>query len=40
MHLAAGIWMGGKDMRLNQDLKINIETIKGDKELKSLRYQY
>ena len=40
MHLAAGIWMGGKDMRLNHDLKINIETIKGDKELKSLRYQY
>jgi len=25
-------------MRLNKDLKINIETIKGDKELKSLRF--
>ena len=39
MHLAAGIWVGGKDMRLNKDLKINIETLKGDKALKSLRYQ-
>ena len=38
MHLAAGIWVDGKDMRLNKDLKINIETIKGDKELKSLRF--
>jgi len=39
MHLAAGIWVEGKDMRLNKDLKINIETIKGEKVLKSLRYQ-
>jgi len=39
MHLAAGIWINGKDMRLNKDLQINIKTVKGDKVLKSLRYQ-
>jgi len=39
MHLAAGIWINNQDMRLNKDLKIEIETIKGDKEIKSLRYQ-
>jgi len=39
MHLAAGIWVNGKDMRLNKVLKINIETINGGIELKSLRYE-
>ena len=39
MHLAAGIWINGKDMRLNKDLNIDIETIKGDRELKSLRFK-
>ena len=39
MHLAAGIWVDGKDMRLNKDLNIDIETIKGDKVLKSLRFK-
>jgi hypothetical protein len=39
MHLAAGIWVGGKDMRLNRDLRIDIEMINGDNVLKSLRYQ-
>ena len=39
MHLAAGIWVNGKDMRLNKVLKINIETINGGTELKSLRYE-
>jgi len=39
MHLAAGIWVNGKDMRVNKTLKISIETIKGDIKLKSLRYQ-
>jgi len=39
MHLAAGIWVNGQDMRLNKELQINIETTKGDKLLKSLRYQ-
>ena len=38
MHLAAGIWVGGKDMRLNRDLKIEIEGTNGEKLLKSLRY--
>ena len=38
MHLAAGIWSEAKDMRINKDVKIPIETIKGDKILKSLRY--
>jgi hypothetical protein len=39
MHLAAGIWVDGKDMRLNRDLRIDIEMINGDNVLKSLRYQ-
>ncbi len=39
MHLAGGIWISGKDMRLNKNLKINIETLDGLSALKSLRYQ-
>ena len=39
MHLAAGIWVDKKDMRLYKDLKVQIETLQGDKVLKSLRYQ-
>jgi len=39
MHLAAGIWVDGKDMRLNRDLRTDIEMINGDNVLKSLRYQ-
>ena len=39
MHLAAGIWVDGKDMRVNKNLRIDIETTKGDKTSKSLRYQ-
>ena len=39
MHLAAGIWIKGKDMRLNKDLQISIETLKGEQVMKSLRYQ-
>jgi len=39
MHLAAGIWVGNSDMRLNKDLKIEVETNKKTKILKSLRYQ-
>jgi hypothetical protein len=38
MHLAAGIWINGKDMRLNKDLKVEIEELEGTKILKSLRY--
>ncbi len=39
MHLAGGIWISGNDMRLNKNLKINIETLDGLNTLKSLRYQ-
>ena len=39
MHLAAGIWIKEKDMRLNKDLNIYIETVKGDKVSKSLRFK-
>ena len=39
MHLAAGIWIDGKDMRVNKDLNIDIETIKGDRVVKSLRFK-
>ena len=39
MHLAAGIWVQGKDMRLNKDLKIEIDVLTGGKIIKSLRYE-
>ena len=39
MHLAAGIWVDKLDMRVNKNLKIQIETLFGKKVLKSLRYQ-
>ena len=38
MHLAAGIWDGNNDMRINKNVKISIETTEGNKILKSLRY--
>ena len=38
IHLAAGIWQDGKDMRANKDIKIEIETLSNKKILKSLRY--
>ena len=38
MHLAAGIWKNDKDMRINKDLKVEINTLDGKKILKSLRY--
>ena len=28
MHLAAGIWHGNKDMRLNKEVKVDIKTLK------------
>jgi hypothetical protein len=40
MHLAAGIWVDGKDMRVNKNLKISIETLNGESVLKTLRYEY
>ncbi|MDC0426734.1 glycosyltransferase [Pelagibacteraceae bacterium] len=39
MHLAAGIWVGGKDVRLNKDLKIDIRTTDGNFIKKNLRYE-
>ena len=39
MHLAAGIWINNSDMRVNKNLEIEIESLSGEKLLKSLRYQ-
>jgi hypothetical protein len=38
MHLAAGIWKDGKDMRVDKDVKIKIENLNKITTLKSLRY--
>ena len=38
MHLAAGIWRDGKDMRLDKSIKIDIETLSKNKVSISLRY--
>ena len=38
MHLAAGIWKDGKDMRIDKSIKIEIKTLQNKKILKSLRY--
>ena len=38
MHLAAGIWKDGRDMRLDKSVKIEIETLTNKKIAKSLRY--
>tara|TARA_B110000003_G_scaffold246018_1_gene256204 strand:+ start:31 stop:942 length:912 start_codon:yes stop_codon:yes gene_type:complete len=38
MHLAAGIWNGNKDMRLNKDVTINIKTLNERNLSKSLRF--
>ena len=38
MHLAAGIWKDGKDMRMNKDIKIKIENLEGRFLEKSLRF--
>ena len=38
MHLAAGIWRDGKDMRMNPDVKIKIESLEGKILEKSLRF--
>ena len=39
MHLAAGIWKNGKDMRINKDIKISIKTTDGKNVEKTLRYE-
>ena len=38
MHLAAGIWIRDNDMRKDKSLLIEIETLSGNKILKSLRF--
>ena len=38
IHLAAGIWKNGKDMRLDKSIEIEIETLSNKKIFKSLRY--
>jgi hypothetical protein len=38
MHLAAGIWDGDKDMRLDKSVKIEIESIQKSSLSKSLRF--
>ena len=38
MHLAAGIWIGKRDMRVNKELQVEIECIDKKKIKKSLRF--
>ena len=38
MHLAAGIWKDGKDMRVNKSIQIDLETLDYKKTFKSLRF--
>jgi hypothetical protein len=38
MHLAAGIWKDGEDMRIDKSIQIEIETLKNKKITKSLRF--
>jgi len=38
MHLAAGIWDGNRDMRIDKDVKINIQSIQKNLLSKSLRF--
>ena len=38
MHLAAGIWDGKRDMRLDKEIKISIKTLQNDSLSKSLRF--
>ena len=39
MHLAAGIWKDGKDMRLDNTIKVEIKTLNDNFLTKSLRYE-
>ena len=39
MHLAAGIWQDGKDMRVDKNIEIEIETLGKKKINKSLRFK-
>ena len=39
MHLAAGIWKDGKDMRLDNSVKIEIKSLNDNAISKSLRFE-
>ena len=39
MHLAAGIWKEGKDMRLDKSIKVEIKSLKDEPLSKSLRFE-
>ena len=39
MHLAAGIWKEGKDMRLDKSIKIEIKSLNDNIIPKSLRFE-
>ena len=39
MHLAAGVWKDGKDMRLDDNIKIEIKSIQENYIIKSLRFK-
>jgi len=38
MHLAAGIWDGDRDMRLDKEVKIKINSLQNNSLSKSLRF--
>ena len=38
MHLAAGIWKDGKDMRIDKSIQIEVDNLNNKKILKSLRF--
>mgnify|MGYP001431158510 FL=1 len=38
MHLAAGIWKDGKDMRMDKNIEIEIENLNNKRIFKSLRF--
>ena len=38
MHLAAGLWKNGKDMRIDKNVKIDIKTLSNKTISKSLRF--
>ena len=38
IHLAAGIWKDGKDMRIDKSIEIELETLEKKKLIKSLRF--
>ena len=38
MHLAAGIWDGDRDMRLDKEVKIQINSLQNNSLSKSLRF--